>query len=187
MHEQTLAYRYLPATDQERELVVKYFPERTFTGKEGELKLTDEAITYAPWPDAVAYSQITGCSLNDSEVLVVECQHRDKPHRKIKLRQFGTAKQEVLDTINHYGGKDDEGNQLTISTRAFASHSPVGWASARTILSIRLAAATGAAVNRKSALRPCHSSGKTYTFHGEDDAAGTFYLGRRTRNCDAQT
>lgn len=28
-HEQSLAYRYLPATDEERRLVMSYFPERS--------------------------------------------------------------------------------------------------------------------------------------------------------------
>ena len=39
-HEASLAWRYLPATDEERALVLRYFPDLSFPSKKGELRLT---------------------------------------------------------------------------------------------------------------------------------------------------
>lgn len=39
-HEANLAWRYLPATDEERALVLRHFPDATFSGKGGEVRLT---------------------------------------------------------------------------------------------------------------------------------------------------
>jgi Zn-dependent protease with chaperone function len=44
-HEASLAWRYLPATEEERALVLKHFPGRTFPTKKGAVRLTYQDLT----------------------------------------------------------------------------------------------------------------------------------------------
>lgn len=98
-HEQSLAYRYLPETDQERELVVKFFPGVTFDGKKGPLALDHEQLRYAEWQEPVPFYEIEGCSVNDD---VLHIRTMEGVNRTIKMKRFGKQQQEVLDAIGRY-------------------------------------------------------------------------------------
>lgn len=58
-HEQTLVYRYLPETDEEREFVERHFPPVALPlGKEREVVFDCEKITYAQWAEPIYYREI---------------------------------------------------------------------------------------------------------------------------------
>jgi hypothetical protein len=59
-HEMSLAYRYLPATAQERGHVERFFPPVQLAGKSGEPAFVIDCtqLHYGGWPDAVAWSAI---------------------------------------------------------------------------------------------------------------------------------
>ncbi|NOZ40199.1 MAG: M48 family metalloprotease [Planctomycetes bacterium] len=103
-HEEVSAYRYLPENEQELAIVVQYFPEVTFEGKEGLFTLNYERFHLANWPEPLLWSQITGCSLNDNGVLeiVFSGSESGKKKHKLKLKKFTSSQQEVIDTFNRY-------------------------------------------------------------------------------------
>jgi Zn-dependent protease with chaperone function len=100
-HEQTLAYRFLPSTDEEREIVVKAFPEVTIEGKKGSLVLDCDTLRYTVWPGSLAYSEIANCTLNEG-TLQIQYARDGKQKAKIPMKTFGKRQQEALEAINRY-------------------------------------------------------------------------------------
>ena len=103
-HEQSLAFRLLPETDEEREIVVKAFPEISVEGKAGVLKLNYRDFHFADWPAPIEYREITQCSVNEGTMLI-QYQRDGKQKQKLKLNKFGKRQQEALDAINRYWGR----------------------------------------------------------------------------------
>jgi Zn-dependent protease with chaperone function len=104
-HEQTLPYRFLPETDEERAIVLKSFPEVEIQGKEAALTIDFEKVTYGnQWPEPVLYREITELTVNEG-VLYIRFARGKKQSHSIKLKLFGNRQQEVLDTINRYYGR----------------------------------------------------------------------------------
>jgi Zn-dependent protease with chaperone function len=103
-HEQTLAYRFLPETDEERAIVVKAFPEMTIEGKKGSLVFDCDTIRYTVWPGSLAYSEITNCTLNEG-TLHIQYARDGKQKAKIPMKTFGNRQQEALEAINRYYGR----------------------------------------------------------------------------------
>lgn len=99
-HEQTLPYRFLPMTDEERQIVAAVFPEISFAGKTGSLKLDYEKMQHSSWSVPLPYSAIEKFTLNsDSKVLTIQTR---QGKREIKMKDFGNSQQPVIDAINHY-------------------------------------------------------------------------------------
>ena len=104
-HEQSLPYRYLPATDQEREVVVRYFPGVSFTGKEGELTIDFEKLAFAKWEAPIFFREILQLQMTEGGELQIKLQRGDaKLKAAVKLQKFPNQ-QEVLDALNHYWGR----------------------------------------------------------------------------------
>lgn len=101
-HEETLAYRFFPETDEERAIVVKAFPQVSFEGKKGTLVIDCDGIQFTEWSSPIAFCNIAKCSLNDSGVLEIKCAPSGKATQKLPTKSFGTKQQAVLDTINRY-------------------------------------------------------------------------------------
>lgn len=102
-HEETLPYRFLPETDAERTLVVKFFPEITYEGKDGALTLDHEKIAFASWPEPLFYREVTQMALDDDNTLHVHYEHDGKKKHSIKVKKFPKEQQqEVLGAINRY-------------------------------------------------------------------------------------
>jgi Zn-dependent protease with chaperone function len=110
-HEEVLAFRYLPATDAEREHVVKFFPPLAITGKEGDLQLDFASIMHPKWPDAVQFEEVTGMSLNENN-LCVNLNRDGNLARWIALGKFGPRQNEALEAINRYYGRYKTALQL---------------------------------------------------------------------------
>jgi hypothetical protein len=104
VHESSLAYRFLPETDEEREIVVKAFPPISVEGKAGTLSFDHQALRYAEWPSAIEYCEITQCSVNEG-TLLIQYQRDGKQKQKLKLKKFGKRAQEAVDALNRYWGR----------------------------------------------------------------------------------
>lgn len=63
-HEVSLAYRYLPANDAERALVVKFFPEQRFTNKDGELAVNHVGVR-TPDGTQFAFRDVQSAQIDD--------------------------------------------------------------------------------------------------------------------------
>jgi hypothetical protein len=104
-HEDTLAYRLLPETDEERAIVARSFPERTIEGKKGSLILDCETIRYTDWPGSLSYSEVTSCTYMDGILLVHY--ERDGEHQtaNIPMKHFANQEAEALQAIQNYRGR----------------------------------------------------------------------------------
>lgn len=65
-HEQSLAYRYLPKTDEEAEVVLRTFPNIEALGKEGSTLVTIFGVSHATWDGPLDWSQVHQCELDDN-------------------------------------------------------------------------------------------------------------------------
>jgi hypothetical protein len=71
-HERTLAYRYRPSSEEEKAIVLKYFPPLEFSLRGGKtIRLTYEGITLPKPPksmetDVIPWSQVASLTLADS-------------------------------------------------------------------------------------------------------------------------
>ena len=102
-HEQSLAYRFLPETDEEREIVERAFPNVSFDSKKGRIEMDYQSVRCAQWDDAVLWSEITGCTL-DEGVLKIAGERPESFKREIRLNWFSTPeqRQEMLNAIEAY-------------------------------------------------------------------------------------
>jgi hypothetical protein len=101
VHEASLAYRYLPETDEERAIVVKTFPALTIEGNSGSLTLDHERFHFPNWPAPIEYRQLTRCAV-DNGTLQIHYQREGKQQQNLKLKSFGNRQQEVVNTLNRY-------------------------------------------------------------------------------------
>lgn len=101
-HEQTLPYRFLPETDEERAIVVAAFPEVAFSGKSGSLAIDHEKMHHSAWPGPLRLAEIEKLAMSDEGVLSIQFQGGGKRGRQIKMKEFGKSQQQVLDAINRY-------------------------------------------------------------------------------------
>lgn len=105
-HENVLAYRLLPATNEERQVVEKYFPETTFEGKKINIVMDcDQLSAPLSWDEPVMWKDMSQLVLQENNVLEV---HRSGATTlKIKLNSFPlqSKQQEVLEAIGNYYGR----------------------------------------------------------------------------------
>jgi Zn-dependent protease with chaperone function len=110
MHEQSLAYRYAPATEEERAIVLKYFPPVAFQLKGKTLNvgyagmMLPEHAEPMPWDD-VAGMQYSDGSFGTADTL--EITHHEKgwlgaKTTKVKLPGLGKEKERFKAIIGHY-------------------------------------------------------------------------------------
>jgi Zn-dependent protease with chaperone function len=104
MHEESLPYRFLPSTDEERAIVVKFFPEITFPSKDGAgLVFNCEGVHLQSWPAPVQYKEITKCVMDSNKgALTIHYERNGTKKGVIRLKAFGNHKQEVVNAFNLY-------------------------------------------------------------------------------------
>ena len=107
VHEQVLAYRYLPETEAEKEIVVKHFPEVSLQGKKkGSLVINHEQINYSEWPDPILFNEMTKCSSTQSALgrpqVLIYFKREKSANRNLPLDTFQVDQQAVLDAFNKY-------------------------------------------------------------------------------------
>lgn len=103
-HEQSLPYRLLPETDEEREIVLKAFPPVKIEGRSGTFALDYQGLHFSDWPAPIEYREITKCAV-DNGVLLIHYQRDGKQKQKLKLKLLGKRQQEALDALNRYWGR----------------------------------------------------------------------------------
>ncbi|WP_165248302.1 M48 family metallopeptidase [Paludisphaera soli] len=104
VHEATLPYRLLPESEEEREIVVRSFPERTFEGKKGTLVLDCIALHYSAWPDGIAFSEVAGMMF-DGPTLVINYDRDGRHVAKIPTKTFAPLQVEAIQAIESYYGR----------------------------------------------------------------------------------
>lgn len=115
-HEQALCYRYLPANDQERQIVVKHFPEVEFEGKDGLLVIDHEKIAAPKWAEPLYWSEIDSCAMQDSRLDITT---KTNGVQKLATNRFGKQQQELLAAFQNYYGRHltaVESQKQTVST-----------------------------------------------------------------------
>ncbi len=103
IHEATLPYRLLPATDEERAIVERTFPDVVFEGKKGAMTLRCDSIHFADWPAPIAFADVLGLSL-DGHKLVISYDGGART-TSIPTRPFGAREGEAIQTVGNYHGR----------------------------------------------------------------------------------
>ena len=103
-HEQSLPFRFLPETDEELAIVVKWFPPITFESKQGTLALDHEKMAFDKWPAPIRYAELTNLTLKDNGVLQMSYERQGKQTQSLPTSKFA-GPQEVLGAIQHYYGR----------------------------------------------------------------------------------
>jgi len=104
LHRDSLAYRYLPATPEERAVVERAFPPLTFESKRGRLVLDCLGIQAGDWPDPVEFREIVGCRMNGS-VLSIDIDRNGKQTRKVKTGHFKPNNHALIQEFQRYYGR----------------------------------------------------------------------------------
>lgn len=110
VHEESLAYRYLPATPEERAHVERFFPAIELVDREGQPALAVDCETIrllAKWDGPVRWLDVEEIKAEDhvtTKVLVFRVQPRDgKSHKcKLPVKAVSTEQDEVLELIGRY-------------------------------------------------------------------------------------
>ncbi len=102
-HEQSLPYRFLPETAEERAIVVKAFPPLTIKGGQGVLTLDHEKMGFDKWPGPILFAEIIKLALNEN-VLRINYRRQGNQAQTLNLAKFA-RQQEVLNAIHHYYGR----------------------------------------------------------------------------------
>ncbi len=123
VHEQSLAFRFLPETEEEASIVVKAFPAITVEGKAGALALDCRSLNFTDWPTPIEYREITNCAVNEG-VLQIHYRRdgKQKLKLKLKLKTFGKRQQEALDAINRYWGRYQNAAAYQAQKRGEVAH-----------------------------------------------------------------
>ncbi len=101
-HQESLPYRFLPETDEERAVVEAAFPPVTFSGDD-PLTLDYEKMHLASWEAPVPYAEIYAMALDDKDVLTLTLNASGE--EKFKTTMFGPDKEEVVEAIGKYYGR----------------------------------------------------------------------------------
>ncbi len=110
-HEQSLAYRYLPATDEERRLVLRFFPDVSFGLKDGtSVRVTHVGLTL-PDGQQLAFRDVQGAKVDDgnfSTQLVIT--HRGGT-AKVNLRHLQKQVEPFKQAFGAYWQRDQMARQ----------------------------------------------------------------------------
>jgi Zn-dependent protease with chaperone function len=124
VHEEALAYRYVPETDAERAIVLAYFPEVSIEGRFGRrVVITHEGVMYSKWLKRVRFSDITKVTHHQGTFaslrLVVRRERTDKV--TLPLYLFSSHTKTVVETFAKYYGRNLAMKQYLSETRERAS------------------------------------------------------------------
>lgn len=108
-HERSLAYRYEPANDEERAIVLRYFPPVRFTLKNGtDIDITHEGMhTSADGGTTLPWDEVKALTYKDGTFAALVVTHHDKKllgarTTKIKLGGIGKQKDAFKGAVGHY-------------------------------------------------------------------------------------
>jgi Zn-dependent protease with chaperone function len=105
LHEQSLAFRYLPSNEEERQLVVRDFPEVRFESSGGDVVIDFEKIQHATWEAPIYFRDFVQCMNSDNDLTV---QYKVDGKSQKKTLKYGSFKQEavpMLAALQQYYGR----------------------------------------------------------------------------------
>jgi hypothetical protein len=107
VHEEALAYRYLPATDAEREHVERFFPPVVIAGEEHALEVDCEKLNYGAWPNPLRWGEVTNIVIKDKTLrgmlLAVSFKGlKSIDTIEIPLKKLSQPEGEVLAVVGRY-------------------------------------------------------------------------------------
>ncbi len=107
VHEEALAYRYVPKTDAERDIVMAYFPEVTVEGRFGRrVVFTYEGVQYSSWSKPVRFAEITKVTHHNGLLASLRLSVPDRTFKvRLPLYLFSSHTKMVLDTFGKYYGR----------------------------------------------------------------------------------
>lgn len=97
-HEEVLAWRYLPANETETALVLKFFPERTFSGSD-PLTMTFDHLKCVTWSNPVPWTAIEKLQVTEENSLLITWTHGI---HTVPLGDYGAARDELLGELERY-------------------------------------------------------------------------------------
>jgi Zn-dependent protease with chaperone function len=103
-HEASLAFRFLPETEEERALVIKSFPQIGLQCSAGTLTLDHVCLHFSGWPAPIEFREIKQCKVENG-VLTIQYERGGKQKQNLKVKAFGKDQQAVLDAIGRYWGR----------------------------------------------------------------------------------
>lgn len=99
-----MAYRYLPANDEEQVIVEKYFPAIKIEGNKGdELTIHYLGICLADDSEPILYEMIKSYSVKEKfgkTYLIIEGRTGDK--KKIRISGFQASVEKIVNVFNNY-------------------------------------------------------------------------------------
>ena len=105
-HENVLAYRYLPETDEQRELVERFFPRVERTAAKDRPGVFDyEKVMHEDWEQPIYYHEIKNMTLeNEWGTRLDLAMERDGKKKTVKLplSKDKTQQQEIIGTLEQY-------------------------------------------------------------------------------------
>lgn len=119
-HEETLAWRYAPSTDEERQLVEKYFPPAKVSTRSADATLEVDfvGVRFSEWHDTVAYGDIRECGIRESfgrKFLTLKLVNGAKDV-EIPLHRFADV-DEVVALFERYNARHSYMTQQRAATR----------------------------------------------------------------------
>lgn len=106
IHEETLSYRFLPETDEERAVVEKAFPEEIFSSffdKEIQLKFDYDKFEFTLFHAPIYYSEIVECMVTEKGELDIKVNAKFITTHTLLLSKFGSLQQQkILGMLNKY-------------------------------------------------------------------------------------
>ncbi|MFO0582247.1 MAG: M48 family metallopeptidase [Anaeromyxobacter sp.] len=116
VHEESLAWRYLPATEAERAHVVKYFPDRAFPTKDGgEVRITHEGVVRADGQRIrfveIAAAKVDAGTFTEGLVLTRAEGAPGEKTFKVKLKPLGKGADAFKAAFQHYWQRDQVARQ----------------------------------------------------------------------------
>ena len=126
-HEESLAYRYLPATPEERAHVERFFPALSLASKEGGVGLEVDCVQlrYAEWGGPVAWSSITKIEAKEAAfrgkiVTIRHTRNGETEKLQLPLRKLADKDDAVIGVINRYYGRSLAAKQHAAESSAKA-------------------------------------------------------------------
>ncbi len=117
-HRESLAYRYLPSTDEEKQLVESYFPPVAFEGKKGTVLITYDTIAAPDWDKPLRFADIVSASVdkgNFTNALKIVHQLEGVPAKKplvVQLGHLGSNEEAMRDAFGRYWQRDQVARQV---------------------------------------------------------------------------